>query len=1317
MESDYNSEVLEYNVIEKPNETYAKQLYWDFAIGLQKVDGLSPSKYMENLIGKNINGEIDNNKLILMLKEYYNNQNREKLKENEKECDLVSARIVELIDDSNFDLSVSYLKNIHEYLFQDIYEFNGQFRKVDISKNEIILNGDTVTYADNSMIEKTLNYDIGLEKQLDCKNMNIIELINHITDFASCLWQVHPFREGNTRTTALFIIKYLNSLGYNVKNDLFKENSVYFRNALVRSCYYNNYLDIKEDNSYLIRFFENLILGKHNNLQSKDLMIAELFEEEEKMQNFKELDKRDVHEVESSILKKWQEENILQKTIDNREGKENWVFYDGPIYANAKPGIHHVLAKAIKDSFCKYQTMNGKRVLRKIGLDTHGLPIEVNVEKKLGFRTKADIEEFGVENFCKECNKATALNIDEINNVTNMMGQFIDCENPYVTCSNEYIESEWWIIKEIEKKGLLYHGNKVLWYCPRCGTELSANEVSQGYEETSVNTVIVPLKQVDDDVYFLAWTTTPWTLMANVAICVNPELTYVKCESLGYKFIVAESLADKVLGEDYQVLETYKGKDLVGIKYEQLMPFVTVEGKAHEVIADNYVTAEDGTGIVHIAPAYGADDNRVCRENGIGFVNPVGLDGCYTEGPWKGTLVTDPNLEIEIIKWLKENDKLFKKIKITHDYPHCWRCHSPLISYPKPAWYVNTTAYKDKIIAANKKINWYPEYVGEKRFSNWLENMVDWGISRNRYWGCPLPIWQCECGCHHVVGSLDELQAMVIEDINVRDIELHRPYVDDIHLKCPDCGQSMTRVKDVLDVWFDSGSMPYAQFHYPFENKELFESQFPADFIAEGLDQTRGWFYVLLVISTIISGESSFKNVVVNDMVLDQYGKKMSKSVGNVVDPTAALTQYGADNVRWYMFYASPVWTPLKYDDAGIKEVYSKFFNPLRNTYSFFQMYANIDKIDTKDCYVDYEKREEIDLWLLSKYNKLIKDVRASFDEYDLNKVVHYLASFVSEDLSNWYIRRNRNRFWGSELNDSKRSVYITTYEVLVGIAKLIAPIVPYISEELYCNLTGEESVHLADYPVCNESLINEHVEEKMDLVRELISIGRQAREEAKIKVRQPISEVIIDGKNKEILGDLTNLIKEELNVKNITFANDLSVYMNFTIKPNFKTAGPIFGANIKDFVTVLNSYTQEEIKELQAGEEHFFEIDDKQYPITLDMVDIRINAKEGFDVGTSSNNFVILNTNLTKELIEEGIAREFISKIQNLRKASNFEIENRIITNVNCIDEDLKSALENNKEYIKRETLTVELNFVDNKLNDKIDINGSEISVQIIKN
>ena len=1027
---------------------------------------------------------------------------------------------------------------------------------------------------------------------------------------------------------------------------------------------------------------------------------------------FKELDKRNINEVEKDILENWKEKDIFNKTIENRKDKENWVFYDGPIYANAKPGIHHVFAKTIKDTFCKYKTMQGYQVLRKIGLDTHGLPIEVNVEKKLGFKGKEDIEAFGVENFCKECNKTTATNIDEVNQVTDMMGQFIDCKHPYVTCSNEYIESEWWIIKEMDKKGLLYHGNKVLWYCPRCGTELSANEVSQGYQEDSVNTVIVPLKRVDKDEYFLAWTTTPWTLIANVAICVNPDLTYIKAESMGYKFILAESLAEKVLGEDFKVLETYKGSDLVGIKYEQLMPFVKVEGKCHEVIADNYVTAVDGTGIVHIAPAFGDDDNRVCQKNGIGFINPVGEDGCYTEGPWKGRLVTDKDLEIEIIKWLKENDKLFKKIKITHDYPHCWRCKSALISYPKPAWYIKTTAYKDKIIEENNKINWYPAYVGEKRFGNWLENMIDWGISRNRYWGCPLPVWTCECGHKEVIGSLDELQEKIIENINVREMELHRPYVDELHIKCSECGKVMNRVTDVMDVWFDSGSMPYAQFHYPFENKELFESQFPADFIAEGLDQTRGWFYVLLVISTIISGKSSFKNVVVNDMMLDEFGKKMSKSTGNIIDPVQIMTKYGADNIRWYMLYASPVWTPLKFSETGVKEVHSKFFNPLKNTYTFFQTYANIDNINIEECNIPYEGREEIDKWLLSKFNKLVKNVTTYYDEFDLNLVVKEITCFVSDDLSNWYIRRNRNRFWASELDNSKKSVYITTYEVLVGLCKICAPIIPFTTEEIYTKLTNEESVHLADYPTYDESLINEKVEEKMDLVRDLISLGRNVREEVKIKVRQPINEVILDGKNEQIIGDLVDLIKEELNVKNVIFENDLGKYMNYSVKPNFKVAGPIFGASMKLFTEALAKLNTNEIETLNQGNSIKLIVDNKEYDINRELVDIRISSKEGFNVAEENNNFIILDVELTGELIKEGIVRELISKVQNLRKEKNFEIMDRINLYISC-DEYILSIVDEYKDMIKKEVLAIEIISKEN-LTYEVDLNGNKVFIDV---
>ena len=1031
---------------------------------------------------------------------------------------------------------------------------------------------------------------------------------------------------------------------------------------------------------------------------------------------FKELEKGKISEVEGKILAKWKEENILEKTIENRKDNETWVFYDGPIYANAKPGIHHVLAKTIKDSFCKYKTMKGYKVLRKIGLDTHGLPIEVNVEKKLGFKTKADIEKFGIENFCRECNNATALNIDEVNLLTDNMGQFIDSKHPYVTCSNEFIESEWWLIKEIDKKGLIYYGNKVLPYCPRCGTELSANEVGQGYQEDSVNTVIVPFKIKDSDTYFLVWTTTPWTLMANVALCVNPDLEYIKVSSMGYKFIVAKTLANKVLGDDYEVLETYKGTDLVGTNYEQLMPFAEVEGKCFEVVADSYVTSEDGTGIVHIAPAYGEDDNRVCKENGIGFVNPVGKDGCYTTGPWKGTLVTDKDLEIEIIKWLKENDKLFKKIKLTHDYPHCWRCHSPLIYYSKPAWYIRTTEYKDKILEANKTVSWHPDYVGTKRFNNWLENMVDWGISRNRYWGCPMPIWICSsCGEKHVIGSIKELDDMKVGDIDVKNMELHRPYIDEVHIKCPKCNGIMNRVTDVMDVWFDSGAMPYAQFHYPFENKELFESQFPADFIAEGVDQTRGWFNSLICISTIVSGVSSFKNAVVNDMVLDSNGKKMSKSTGNIIDPIKIMEEYGADTVRWYMLYASPVWTPLKFDVEGLKEVHSKFFNPLRNSYNFFAIYANADKItDINTCRVEYNDREDIDKWLLSKYNKLIKEVTEAYDEYDLNKVVKLITDFTSIDLSNWYIRRNRDRFWDNLMTTSKKSVYMTTYEVLEGLSKLIAPIASYTAEEIYTNLTGNTSVHLSDFPVCNEELINLKLEEKMDLVRDLISIGRNVREESKIKVRQPISEILLDKKKEKVIGELTSLIKEELNVKEVIYTDDLSTYMNFMVKPNFKEVGKIFGKNIKEFSDKLLELSNEDINKLENNESIKMSIDNTTYDITKDMVDIRISSKEGFKAMVVGNNFVILNTVITKELENEGLARETISKVQQLRKTMNFDITDRINMYIDATSE-YKENIKDYLDMIKDETLTIDVYDKDG-IEDKVNINDYEVGFVLEK-
>lgn len=1027
---------------------------------------------------------------------------------------------------------------------------------------------------------------------------------------------------------------------------------------------------------------------------------------------FEELKKEKTYEMDKRINKYWKENDIFKKSVETKDDSNRCVFYDGPIYANAKPGLHHMYAKEIKDALCKYKTMKGYKVIRRLGLDAHGLPVEVNVEKKLGFNGKPDIEKFGIQNFINECRKTTDLCIDDVKKLTNMMGQFIDMDNPYKTCSNEYIESEWWIIKEMYKKGLIYEGNKVLQYCPRCGTELSNFEVAQGYKDIPVNTVIVPFKIEKKDEYFLAWTTTPWTLIANLALCVNPNDEYIKAESMGFKFILAKALADNVLGEEYKVLETFKGKDLVGTKYEQLMPFCKVEGKAFEVIADDYVTMEDGTGVVHVAPAFGQDDNRICKDNNITFINPVSLDGKYTEGPWEGRLVTDPELEIDIIKWLKENDKLFKKIKITHSYPHCWRCKSPLINVAKPAWYLNNTACKDDIIKANNKINWHPAFVGEKRFANWLENMVDWCIGRNRYWGCPLPIWKCECGNFEVIGSVKELKERSLEEIKENELDLHRPYVDNIHIKCSKCNKEMTREKDILDVWFDSGSMPYAQYHYPFENKEEFEKQFPAEFIAEGIDQTRGWFYVLLVISTIISGESAYKNVIVNDLMLDSEGKKMSKSAGNIVEPFTTIENYGADAVRFYLMNIGPVWTPIKFDHKALEEVVSKFYNTLKNTYTFFEIYANTDNVDPRTFNVDYNDLEEIDKWLLSKYNNLVKNVTDSYEEYDLNKVVKYLITFLNDDLSNWYIRRNRRRFWASELDNSKKAVYKTTYDVLIGFLKLVAPITPFITEEIYRNLTNEESIHLSDFPEFDKSKVNEEIENKMDLVRDLITLGRNAREEAKIKVRQPISKVILDGKNEKLISDLVDLIKEELNVKSVDFVKDLTEYMTLSIKPNFRVCGKMFGKDINKYANELLNLSQEQINNLQNNKSITIKFNDDNLEITPDMVDIRVDAKEGYDAANMSNKFIIIDTTLTEELLNEGFAREIVSKVQNLRKDSGFDVADRIKL---YYYGDIENVINDFNDYIKKETLSIEI-IKSNNLNNEYDLNDKKIKLDVEK-
>ena len=1032
------------------------------------------------------------------------------------------------------------------------------------------------------------------------------------------------------------------------------------------------------------------------------------------MKKFKELSKKKVSLVEKDILEKFKKEDILNKTIENRNGCENFVFYDGPATANGMPGVHHMLAKLLKDTFCKYKTMQGYRVVRKVGWDTHGLPVELGVEKKLGFSNKNDIEKYGIKEFNEKCRESVWENEAAFRDLTEEMGQFIDLKHPYVTYDNNYIETEWWILKKFFDEGLIYEGYKILPYCPRCGTGLASHEVAQGYKDVQVNTVTVPFKLKNEDAYFLVWTTTPWTLLANVAICVNPNEEYIKVNSKGYKFIVAKKLADKVLGEGYEVLETYKGTDLEYTEYEQLLPFINVNKKAFFVVCDTYVTMEDGTGLVHIAPAFGQDDYEVGRKYNLPVINPVAEDGTYKEGPWASRFVMDKDLEIEIIKYLKENDKLFKKEKLNHNYPHCWRCSTPLLYYSKPSLYIETTKFKDKVIENNKKINWYPSYVGEKRFGNWLENMNDWAISRNRYWGCPIPLWKCSCGHMEMIGSREELINKSIEKID-ETIELHRPYVDDIHIKCPNCGKVMNRIPEVMDCWFDSGSMPFAQYHYPFENKELWEEQFPADFISEGIDQTRGWFYVLLIISTFVTGKSPFKNVLVNDLLLDKYGQKMHKSRGNAINPFEIINEYGADTIRWYMPYVSPVWTPIKFDVEGLKEVYSKFFNTLKNTYNFFALYANTDELDPREFNVPYENREEIDKWILSKYNKLIKYCTDAYDSYDLTKVVRSVTDFVSEDLSNWYIRRNRRRFWASELDDNKKAVYNTTYEVLEGLCKLIAPVVPFVSEEIYTNLTNEQSVHLQDFPVYDETKINEAIEEKMDLVRELISLGRNAREEAKIKVRQPISEIILDGKNKAIINDLVDLIKEELNVKNVIFTQDLNEYISYDIKPNFKVCGPILGKNIKEFQDKLKDFTQDNISTLENGNTITLNIGGNDIDITYDMLDIRINSKEGFNASNEGNNFIILNTTLTNELIDEGIVREFISKVQQIRKTNDYEMMDNINIYYSHNDEFNKS-IKNYIDFIKKETLAIDLIESDENYENTYDLNGIELGIRLEK-
>ena len=1032
------------------------------------------------------------------------------------------------------------------------------------------------------------------------------------------------------------------------------------------------------------------------------------------MKRFKELSNEPVKERESKISQYWKDIDLLHRSVSTRDPEKPFIFYEGPPTANGRPGIHHVMARTLKDLTCRYKTMEGYQVKRKAGWDTHGLPVEIEVEKKLNLKDKQDIEKYGIEEFNKQC-KESVFQYEKLwREMTERMAYLIDLDNPYVTLKNDYIESVWWILDKFFKEGYIYEGHKILPYCSRCGTGLASHEVAQGYEEIKTETVVAKFKLKDKDEYFLAWTTTPWTLPSNVALTVNADEVYIKVKQEDEIYYVSKTLADKVLGEEYEILEELVGKDLEYMEYEQLIPFMKSNKKAFFVTLADYVTTEDGTGIVHTAPAFGEDDYNTGMRYDLPVIQPVSEEGKFTDTPWKGKFVIDA--DPDIIQWLRENGKLYKKERIAHNYPHCWRCHTPLLYYAKPSWYIEITKLKDKLIENNNQVNWYPDFVGEKRFGNWLENLNDWAISRSRYWGTPFPVWRCEdCGHTDSVGSRKELVERAIEDIDM-DIELHRPYVDNVHLRCDKCNGIMTREKDVIDVWFDSGAMPFAQHHYPFENKENFDKLFPADFINEGIDQTRGWFYSLLAISTFVTGKSPYKNVLVNDLILDKDGKKMSKSRGNTVDPFQLFDKYGADVLRWYLMYVSPPWTPTKFDEDGLREVESKFFRSIKNVYNFFSLYANTDEVDPTSFFIEYENRPEIDRWILSKYNSLIQDVKDSMDIFELTKVVRDIQEFVIEDLSNWYIRRNRRRFWSTELDDDKKAVYNTTYEILVGISKMIAPFVPYISEELYRNLTDGESVHIDYYPDVNDKLIDKGLEEKMDLVRDLVGLGRASRETVKIKVRQPLNEVVIDGKYEEKIKDLSPLIMEELNVKKVIFEKDLSQFMNFSLKPNFKVAGPALGSKIKAFGKALNGLdARVAVEKLEDGENLMLNLDGEDIEIGKDYVQVTISSKEGFNVMMENNLFVILDTTLTPELINEGYAREFISKIQQMRKNNGYEVLDNINIYYNGSDE-IKSAIEEYEDFIKSETLALSIENTEDSNLEEQDLNGQMTGIRLEK-
>ncbi len=1026
---------------------------------------------------------------------------------------------------------------------------------------------------------------------------------------------------------------------------------------------------------------------------------------------YRQLSKESVFEAEKNQRAYWSEVDLLKRTLDTRKDKEHFVFYEGPPTANGKPGLHHVLARTLKDSICRYKVMQGYFVRRKAGWDTHGLPVEIEVEKKLGISNKQEIEAYGIAEFNRQCRDSVFEYEEFWRQQAEEMGYLIDMDNPYITLDNKYIESVWWILDQFYKGDMIYEGHKILPYCSRCGTGLASHEVAQGYKEIKQETVTVAFKRKDKDEHFLVWTTTPWTLASNVLLTVHPEVTYARVEEAGHVYILAENLVEAVMGGDYKILETFPGKDLEYIEYEQLMPFMQADKKAFFVTLADYVTIEDGTGIVHTAPAFGEDDYNTAMRYDAPIIQPVDLEGKYTDTPWKGMFVMDA--DPLIIQWLRDQGLLYKKQRMDHNYPHCWRCDTPLLYYATSSWYIKMSQLRDELVANNDTVNWYPDYVGEKRFGYWLENVKDWAISRSRYWGTPLNIWTCECGHQESVGSIAELKSRSKDPIG--EIELHRPYVDEVVFSCPHCSGDMHRVPYVIDVWFDSGSMPFAQLHYPFEHKEDFHEYFPADYICEGIDQTRGWFYSLMAISTFIMKKSPYRNVLVNDMLLDKEGKKMSKSRGNMVDSFELFREQGADALRWYLNYSSPAWQPTRFDKSGLIEVQSKFFGTLKNVYHLFSLYANYDNLNVASFDVAVEKRSLLDRWIITRLNMLIRDVTESYEAYDLTRVTRSIQDFVGEDLSNWYVRRSRRRYWKEELDLDKTSVFLTTYEVLLAVVKMAAPISPFLTEEIFRNLTGEESVHLSYFPKHSEHLIDEDLDRSMEIVRRIVNLGRSVRESVAIKVRQPLSRVLIDARYKKDLEGLEPIILEELNVKELEYVDNISLYVDFVLKPNFPVLGPILGRKMGSFQKALKQADAREIgMKLRAGDNHDLLVEGEIVELTPELIDIQVKAKDQYQVQTQESLFVILDTKLDKELVDEGYAREFISRIQQLRKQKDFEVADRIEI-IFTSSPEFEEAILRYRDFIERELLADKLEVADNNGEDYV-LNEQITRIEIAK-